>query len=114
MTVVMPGADQREARRGRKLFLGFSSEEGFGFACRTGCAADRRPTGGACSGVSGGACPLEAGEELAFGALHGQRGFGIGLGLGEALQLRQRDSWPQEVLAARQFAKQFERRRPAL
>jgi len=35
------------------------------------------------SGVSCGLSSLQAGEELALGALHGQRGFGVGLQLGE-------------------------------
>ena len=39
-------------------------------------------------------------QELALGALHFQSGLGIGLGLGEAIQFRQRDGEPQVALAA--------------
>jgi len=43
---------------------------------------------------------MEALEEFALGTLHVQSSFGVGLGLGEAIQLRQRDVWPQVTLAA--------------
>jgi hypothetical protein len=45
------------------------------------------------------------GKELALGALHLQSGLGVGLALGEAIQFRQRDVWPQMTFAVRQFSK---------
>ena len=68
--------------------------------------ADQREAHAA--GVSGGPCRVEALEELPFGALHVQSGFGIGLHLGEAIQFRQRDEGPQVALAAGQFPEQLE------
>ena len=114
-TVLEDGAEGKAGRR----FQGVSPWRGSGAAPRAPYRArfwraalrispapsGRSPTSGRRMewGVSGCPRPVEAGEKLPFGALHGQRGFGIGLGLGEALQLRQRDPWPQATLAARRF-----------
>jgi len=99
----MPDADQREARQGRKLRWVFPSEEGFGFwvfHARNG-ACSRSPANGRRDlQTLRGAFRFEALEELALGALHRQRRFGVGLELSEAIQLRQRDVWPQVILAA--------------
>jgi hypothetical protein len=48
-----------------------------------------------------GAFRTEGLEELALGALHRQSGFGVGLGLGEAIEFRERDLWLQVILALR-------------
>jgi hypothetical protein len=99
-----PRADQREAPEGGKLFcfsllrkvliLGF-------LTCGAG-SDHRSPTNGrrgvlVSCGVSG----VEALEEFALGMLHVQSGFGIGLGLSQAIQFRKSDVWPQVTLAAR-------------
>jgi hypothetical protein len=79
-----PGADQREALEGRKLFCLSLLRKVLilGLALDWRAGLDRRsPTGGrlrcyrSCS-VSG----VEALEEFALGALHLQSRFGIGLG----------------------------------
>src|SRR5438477_5604295 len=106
------GADQREARRARKLaalvfllrkVLGLF----WGLPARFGHTPDYRPTGGAGASGSCGA-PLDTRKELAFGALHRQSCLGIGLALGEAIQIRQHDVGPQVTLATREFAKHLE------
>ena len=92
-----PEADQREAREAASFGLFFPSEEGFDFGlvltCGTGQTADPRPTGGA-SHRSCGVPGVEALEELALSVLHIQSSFGIGLGLGNAIQFRKCDVWP--------------------
>ena len=66
-------------------------------------SADQReaPEGGQSCSVF----PSESSEKLAFGLLHGQRRFGIGLQLREMLQLGQSDARAQQPLALRQFPK---------
>src|SRR4029077_20365769 len=68
----------------------------------SGHASDRRTTGGVGNGAFG-VLLLEALKELALGALQRQSSFGIGLALGEAIQVRQRDPGPQVFGALRQF-----------
>ncbi len=64
------------------------------------CPPERRRSLGR-GEVSGALGPPEPLEELAFGRLHVASGFGVGLGLGKAIQLLQRDARPQPVLASR-------------
>ena len=70
----MPGADQREAGQACKLGMGFVIRTIFDFAFDLAFVL-----------VSGSPCPLNALEQFAFGALHLQRRFRIGLACGEAV-----------------------------
>ena len=79
----------------------FDFDFGFGFGAGVGQTTDRRPTGGVGCNGSCGVSGMEALEEPALGALHIQSRFGIGLGLGQVIQFRQSDVWPQIALATR-------------
>ena len=101
----IPGADQREALEGRKLCC-FSPLRKvlilvLVWLAGMGQSTDPRPTGGASCNRSCRVFGEEALKEFALGALHIQGRFGIGLGLDQAIQFRQRDVRPQITLAAR-------------
>ena len=96
-------ADQREAPPRPQASTVFSSSEGFGFRVWRVSPNDAAgaPTNGRRRHGSADRSRLEAPEEFALGPLHVQSGFGIGLGLDEAIQLGQRDLGPQVILAMR-------------
>src|ERR1051326_7820928 len=60
------------------------------------------------AGVGSGAAFGVASQELAFGALHAQGSFGVGLSPGECVQFGERHARPQDTLAVRRFLQKFE------